>query len=89
VADGRVEIGTAMADGRATISVRNTGTVIDRGEMELLSRPFERSGAERVRHDDGHGLGLAIVYAIARAHDAALAVRARPDGGLDVRVGFP
>jgi signal transduction histidine kinase len=89
VADGRVEIGTAMADGRATISVRNTGTVIAPGEVESLSRPFQRSGTERVRRDDGLGLGLAIVYAIARAHDAALAVRARPDGGLDVRVGFP
>jgi signal transduction histidine kinase len=89
VADGRVEIGTAMTDGRATISVRNTGTVIAPAEVELLSRPFQRAGTERVRRDDGHGLGLAIVYAIARAHDAALAVRARPDGGLDVRVGFP
>jgi len=86
---GRVEIATAMSDGRATISVRNTGTVIAPSEVQRLSLPFQRLGSERVRHSDGHGLGLAIVYAIARAHDAALAVRARPDGGLDVQVGFP
>jgi signal transduction histidine kinase len=89
VTDGHVEVATTMADGRATISVRNSGAVIAPGEVERLSRPFQRLGTQRVRHPDGHGLGLAIVYAIARAHDAALAVRARPDGGLDVEVGFP
>jgi signal transduction histidine kinase len=89
VAGGRVEVATTMADGQATISVRNTGTMIAPAEVERLARPFQRLGSERVRHSEGHGLGLAIVYAIARAHDAALAVRARPDGGLDVQVGFP
>jgi signal transduction histidine kinase len=89
VPGGRVEIATTMADGRATVSVRNTGTVIAPAEVERLSRPFQRLGSERVSHGHGHGLGLAVVYAIARAHDAALAIRARPDGGLDVRVGFP
>jgi signal transduction histidine kinase len=87
-ADGHVEVSAAIADGRATMSVANTGTVLAPGEVERLSRPFQRYGTERLRHNDGHGLGLAIVYAIARAHDAALAVRALPDGGLDVRVGF-
>jgi CheY-like chemotaxis protein len=38
---------------------------------------------------DGHGLGLAIVSAVAAAHGAGLAVRARPEGGLDVTVTFP
>jgi len=41
-----------------------------------------------MRHS-GHGLGLAIVAAVARAHDAGLSVRARPAGGLDVTVTFP
>jgi signal transduction histidine kinase len=89
VADGHVEVATTMAEGRATISVRNSGTVIAPGEVDRLSRPFQRLGTERLQHADGHGLGLAIVYAIARAHDAALAVRARPDGGLEIEVGFP
>ncbi len=89
VADGCVEITTAMADGRATLAVRNTGTVVAPGDVERLSRPFQRLGAERVRHGDGHGLGLAIVYAIARAHNASLAARVRPEGGLDVEVSFP
>jgi signal transduction histidine kinase len=42
-----------------------------------------------VRRGDGHGLGLAIVYAIARAHNPSLAARLRPEGGLDITVSFP
>ena len=56
--------------------------------MDRLFRPFQRLGSERVGHDGGHGLGLAIVRAIASAHGAALTARARAEGGLDVVVSF-
>ncbi len=46
------------------------------------------SGPQRVRRADGHGLGLAIVRAIAAAHDATLTANARPEGGLDISVSF-
>ncbi|HUY51319.1 MAG TPA: ATP-binding protein [Streptosporangiaceae bacterium] len=44
---------------------------------------------EPVEHTGGHGLGLAIVQAIATAHGATLAAHARPEGGLDIKVSFP
>jgi signal transduction histidine kinase len=50
---------------------------------------FRRLGTQRTRHGEGHGLGLAIVRAIADAHGAAVAARARPAGGLDIEVTFP
>jgi K+-sensing histidine kinase KdpD len=50
--------------------------------------PFQRLRRERIRHPDGHGLGLAIVRAIATAHGAAVTARAPDSGGLDVRVDF-
>jgi signal transduction histidine kinase len=78
-----------MTAGRASISVRNTGTVIPPDQLERLFQPFQRLGARRIRHTDGHGLGLAIVHAIATAHGATLAPRARPEGGLDIKVSFP
>jgi signal transduction histidine kinase len=89
VTDGHVEVRTGMADGRATIWVGNTGTVIPRSEVGGLAQPFAKPGSDRTRHGDGHGLGLAIVYAIARAHNASLAARVRPEGGLDIEVSFP
>ena len=57
--------------------------------MEDLFQPFRQLGTERTRHGEGHGLGLAIVRAIADAHGAALTARARPAGGLDIEVTFP
>ena len=53
-----------------------------------MQRSVRQLRGERMRHG-GHGLGLAIVAAVARAHDAGLSVRARPAGGLDVTVTFP
>jgi signal transduction histidine kinase len=89
VAGGRVEISTARTGGRAVISVGNTGILIPSDNLGRLFEPFQQLGGERIRHTDGHGLGLAIVRAIASAHSAALSARPRPDGGLDVEVGFP
>jgi signal transduction histidine kinase len=86
---GRAEVSTAAAGGQATIRVRNTGAVIPPERLGRLFQPFGRADGERIRHGDGHGLGLAIVQAIARAHAATLTPRAQPEGGLDVEVTFP
>ena len=87
-AGGRVEIATETSGGRAVISVGNTGPLIPPDEVDRLFQPFQRLGGERVAHDGGNGLGLAIVRAIASAHGAALTAAARPGGGLDVAVSF-
>jgi len=86
---GRAEISTAAAGGQATIRVRNTGVVIPPERLGRLFQPFGRADGERIRHTGGHGLGLAIVQAIARAHGATLTPQAQPEGGLDVEVTFP
>jgi signal transduction histidine kinase len=89
VAGGQVEVRTAQVAGQATISVRNTGPVIPPGEVERLFQPFQRLDSGRTSRARGHGLGLAIVQAIARAHQATLTARPRPAGGLDITVTFP
>ena len=85
---GRLEVVTAPAAGRASISVKNTGPVVAADEVERLFQPFQRGQDRATRRDVGHGLGLAIVQAIAAAHGAALTARARPEGGLEVGVRF-
>ena len=89
VPGGHVRISTTMTDGHAVIRVGNTGPVIPPGELDRLFQPFQQLGRERTRHGDGHGLGLAIVHAIATAHGAAVTATARPGGGLDIEVSFP
>ena len=86
---GTVEVSTSAEQGQARITVRNTGPVIAPAEVERLFQPFQRLGGQRVRHDGGHGLGLAIVRAIVRAHGAAIEARARPGGGLEIDVRMP
>ncbi|MEV4760142.1 HAMP domain-containing sensor histidine kinase [Micromonospora sp. NPDC049559] len=86
--DGRVEVATSTVGGRARLAVRNTGPVIPPERVDRLLQPFERLVDQRA-HADGHGLGLAIVRAIAHAHGAALRPRARPEGGLEIEVDFP
>ena len=86
---GRVEITTRNQDRHAVLSVANTGPVIPAKEMPRLFEPFQRLNGSRVGQDDGHGLGLAIVRAIATAHGATLAAHPRPGGGLTMKVTFP
>jgi signal transduction histidine kinase len=77
---------TTMADGDLTVA--NTGAVIPPGEVDRLFQPFQQLTGERTRTGGGHGLGLAIVAAIASAHGAPLTARARPEGGLAITVSF-
>jgi signal transduction histidine kinase len=94
VPGGWASVSTATRDGRAVVSVRNTGAAIPQEEVGRLFQPFQRLGTERVRRcgdrrPGGHGLGLAIVSAIAEAHGASVTARARGGGGLDITVVFP
>lgn len=89
VSDGMVELTTTVGDGRARIRVRNTGPTVAPADIVHAFQPFRRVGRQRVKHTDGHGLGLAIVAAIANAHGATINASARPQGGLDIEVSFP
>ncbi|GLY64804.1 sensor histidine kinase [Amycolatopsis taiwanensis] len=84
----KVEVSTTSAPGRATISVSNTGPTIRPEEIDRLFQPFQQTGAQRLRRTDGHGLGLAIVSAIAQSHHAKITAHPRPEGGLDIAVSF-
>ncbi len=89
LAGGRIDVTTTASEGQASLSVANDGPVIAADELNRLRQPFQRHGTERTSHGDGHGLGLSIVYAIATAHEASLAVNPQPAGGLHAEVRFP
>jgi two-component system sensor histidine kinase VanS len=82
VVDGDVWL--TVAEGR--IRVENTGAVIAADDLPRLTEPFFRSAG---RVAGSHGLGLALVDAIATSHGATLDLAARDDGGLVVEVRFP
>ncbi|MER5753712.1 ATP-binding protein [Streptomyces sp. NPDC002088] len=87
VPDGWMEVVTGAAGEGCFLSVTNAGPRVPPETVDRLLNPFQR--LERTADDGHHGLGLSIVQSIAVAHSADLSVRARPEGGLSIRVCFP
>jgi len=88
-AGGWIRIASGTADGRASLVVENGGPLLDPEQVPELAQPFRRIGADRTGSDEGSGLGLSIVAAIAEAHGGSLELRARPEGGLRVTILLP
>ena len=86
---GRVQVVTGVREGRAAVSVTNTGPLVPPADVDRLFQPFQRLDTRRAHYRDGHGLGLSIVRAIAVAHQATISADPMPDGGLSVVVVFP
>jgi signal transduction histidine kinase len=89
VPGGGIDLGTSWLRTVSHLSVGNSGPIIPTAEVEPLFQPFQRLGHDRTGSGDGHGLGLAIVQAIAQAHRAKITAHPRPLGGLDIEVSFP
>ncbi|MFZ0972171.1 MAG: ATP-binding protein [Solirubrobacteraceae bacterium] len=85
---GTARVGVRALAGEVEIAVANTGPLVPAQEVERLLQPFQRLAGDRVGHGEGLGLGLSIVAAIARAHQAALDVKPGAEGGLEISVRF-
>jgi signal transduction histidine kinase len=89
LAGGRIEIATRTEAGRAVLSIANTGRRVAAAELPRLFQPFQRLASQSRASAKSFGLGLAIVQAIADAHEAVIAAHAPADGGLEIDVSFP
>jgi signal transduction histidine kinase len=89
VVGGSIHLVTSSRDGRTVLSISNTGPVIPPTEIDRLFQPFQRLDPRRAGHNNGHGLGLSIVQAIATAHGASISAHAPSSGGLMIEVTFP
>ena len=86
---GWIRVSTGAGSPVARLAVETGGPVLDQAQVDQLAQPFRRLGADRTGSDNGAGLGLSIVSAIATAHRGTLELRARPDGGLRVQIVLP
>lgn len=86
---GWIHLRTTVEDSRARLTVENGGPLLDQSDVERLAHPFQRLGADRTGSHNSTGLGLSIVHAIATAHQGALQLAARPDGGLRASIELP
>jgi len=55
--------------------------------QEIAGRAFERF--VKGKHSAGHGLGLAFVDAVVKAHGGAVQISARPAGGAVITLSLP
>jgi signal transduction histidine kinase len=71
------------------LEIGNGGPRMDDALAERLFEPFQRLCFDRAAPPPGNGLGLAVVRAIAEAHDGSATAHPRPEGGLAVRIVLP
>jgi two-component system OmpR family sensor kinase len=76
-----VALGSAYDGAHARLWVRDSGPGVPSGDRDMI---FDRFGRSLVpEHDEGFGLGLSIVRAIALAHDGTVTVTdAQPHGAV-------
>ncbi|AGZ44415.1 sensor histidine kinase [Actinoplanes friuliensis] len=86
---GHLAVTTTTYDGFSRLTVSNTGAVIPPAEVDRLYEAFQRLSPQRLHAGAGHGLGLAIVRAIAAAHSATITTTPHLEGGLTIEIRFP
>ncbi len=74
---------------RLEIRVCDEGPGIPPEELEKVFEPFYRLESSRNRDTGGTGLGLSIARDVAQAHGGSLALRNRPEAGLEARLTLP
>jgi two-component system, OmpR family, sensor kinase len=82
----RIVIGSTARDGVVRLSVTDTGPGVDTADAEHIFDRFVRGG-DGSRPTEGAGLGLAIVRAIAEAHDGRVTLDSQPGHGATADVG--
>ncbi|WP_052487730.1 ATP-binding protein [Gordoniibacillus kamchatkensis] len=79
----------SMTEGRATVSVRDTGVGMDEADARhVFDRFYRGKGAYRSK-SEGAGLGLAISKEIIRQHDGEIGVSSKPGEGSEFFFTLP
>ena len=85
---GSVSLSVRPADGRAIVTVEDTGVGISSAELPRIYDRFYR-GDDARRRSDGAGLGLSIAKWIADTHGADIELASTLGQGTRVTVRFP
>jgi signal transduction histidine kinase len=84
---GEVSVATGTADGHTRLRVANTGARLTAEQARRLWEPFIRG--DHSLDENGAGLGLSIVRAVAHAHGGVICAKPRNEGGLLITLTFP
>jgi signal transduction histidine kinase/HAMP domain-containing protein len=88
-AGGRITVGLEAHDGRAGLTVADTGIGVPPDELPLLFDRFYRASNATARAVPGAGLGLTIVRAIVEGHGGTVRIRSTSERGTTFAVLLP
>ncbi len=86
---GRIDVRVSVDDGRAVVSVRDTGPGIAPEHHTRLFDRFYRVDRGRARETGGSGLGLSIAHWAAAAHGGCITVNSAPGRGSTFSLEVP
>jgi signal transduction histidine kinase len=86
---GEVSVGVIRQDGRAHVTVTDTGDGIPTADLPHIFERFYRADKARTRENGGSGLGLAIAKWIVDAHKGEIEVKSAEGKGTEVDVSLP
>jgi len=89
VENGTVSMTLLERDGRAVISVADSGIGIPQEEQERIFERFYRVDKSHSRSTGGTGLGLSIVKHAAQRIGAEISVKSSPGSGSVFSVNIP
>lgn len=84
---GTVKLTSKYSDGNFILTVEDTGTGMDKKNLEQIFKPFERLCNASMQ--DGFGLGLAIVKSLAELMGGNIIVESIPEKGSRFTVMLP
>jgi len=88
-AGGLVRIEAVRQDGKALLTVSDSGIGIPAGHLEEIFEPFHQLDGSATRRYAGTGLGLALARRILDAHGARLTVESQVKGGSRFSFNLP
>ncbi|MFD3257840.1 sensor histidine kinase [Paenibacillus lentus] len=87
--EGRISIEILEVSDQALVTITDTGSGIEPGELPNIFERFYRGDKSRDRRTGGAGIGLAIVKAIVEAHGGSISVMSKLGEGTCFTICFP
>ena len=86
--DAHIRVGADARRGDVVLYVADDGVGMEPQELASALSPYKTGRDPYVASDEGYGLGLPIVYSLARAQDAPMEVMTAPGEGFMATIAF-
>ncbi|MFI1371882.1 SpoIIE family protein phosphatase [Streptomyces longwoodensis] len=87
--DGSVSVTVGEEDGRAVVTVEDTGVGVPAAEVPRLFERFHRIENARSRSNEGSGIGLALVQELVTLHGGTITARSAEGRGTSFTIHLP